>query len=388
LHTLQPEFAPPPNSDEFHAHHILMLPAYRTRLFATTVRSVIAIQATLWLGGASALAGDAYKWTVQYLVDTSRTVFGRPQTVSPRRNRGLAISPDYKYLYAGYHHSFNNAGEVRRIQIDVADFERGTVALLPGILAKGIATDDKGRVYICDNSAIHVYDAALETRLLRIPAGIADSVATAREGAELVLYGSDRDDGSISRWVVKENGEGLSGATLAGFGGSGIFKVPGASDLRGIKVDAKGNLWVVDLKGSKVFKMKPGGQDVRSVAVKGPMDVAIDGKRVLVTRWQERAITVLDDELNVLGNLNVPWEELELSPFGNNKQGALSGIVMVPGKGFFVSNEAGQTANQKSTYGRIDTHSDLIDGKLFRDVFQDDNEPILRATEVTTAPPP
>jgi hypothetical protein len=118
------------------------------------------------------------------------------------------------------------------------------------------------------------------------------------------------------------------------------------------------------------------------------MDVAIDGKRVLVTRWQERAITVLDDELNVLGNLNVPWEELELSPFGNNKQGALSGIVMVPGKGFFVSNEAGQTANQKSTYGRIDTHSDLIDGKLFRDVFQDDNEPILRATEVTTAPPP
>ena len=31
-------------------------------------------------------------------------------------------------------------------------------------------------------------------------------------------------------------------------------------------------------------------------------------------------------------------------------------------------------------------HSDMIDGKLFRDVFQDDNEPILRATEVTTTP--
>ena len=340
----------------------------------------------LLLSALPAAAGDAYKWTVQYLIDNSRTVFGHTQKISPRHNRGLAISPDGKFLYAGYHHSFNNAGEVRRIQIDVADFERATVALLPGVQAKGLATDDKGRVYICDISAIQVYDAELETRLLRIPAGTVDSVATAREGGELVLYGSDRDDGTLSRWVLKENGDGLSSATLGGFGGAGVFKVPGATDLRGMKVDAKGNIWVVDLKGSKVFKMKPGGQDVKSVEVKEPMDVAIDGQRVLVTRWRERAITVLDDELNILGSLNVPWEELELSPYGNNRQGALSGIVTVPGKGFFVANETGQTGNQKSTYGRIDNHSDLIDGKLYRDVFQDDNEPILRATEVTTAP--
>ena len=363
------------------------MPPFRLKNpFSAATRPALAILAGLLLSALPAAAGDAYKWTVQYLIDNSRTVFGHPQKISPRHNRGLAISPDGKYLYAGYHHSFNNAGEVRRIQIDVADFERATIAVLPGVLAKGIATDDKGRVYICDLSAIQVYDAALETRLLRIPAGTVDSVATAREGGELVLYGSDREDGTLSRWVVKENGDGLSSATLGGFGGTGVFKVPGAVDLRGVKVDAKGNIWVVDLNGGKVFKMKPGGQDLKSVEVKGPMDVAIDGPRVLVTRWRERAITVLDDELNVMGSLSVPWEELELSPVGNNHDGSLSGIVTVPGKGFFVANEAGQTANQKSTYGRIDSHSDLIDGKLYRDVFQDDNEPILRATEVTTAP--
>ncbi len=372
--------------------------------------------AALFIFGAGVLpvaAGDAYKWTVQYLVDNSRTVFGRPQKVSPRQNRGLAISPDGKFLYAGYHHSINNAGEVRRIQIDVGDFERGTVALLPGVLAKGIATDDKGRVYITDTNGIQVYDAALKTRLFEIPTrpeydkrlplppvrqhgrhrddlppdwALVDHVATTREGGELVVYGSNREDGTLSRWVLKENGDGLTSATLAGFGGTGVFKVPGATDLRGIKVDAKGNIWVVELKGNKVFKMKPDGQDLKSVEVNGPMDVAIDGGRVFVTRWRDRAITVLDDEMNVLGNLSVPWEELELSVYGNNKQGCLSGIVVVPGKGFFVSNEGGQTANQKSTYGIIDSHSDLIEGKLFRDVFQDDNEPILRATEVTTAP--
>ena len=234
---------------------------------STAARLALALFAGFVLSARPAAAGDAYKWTVQYLIDNSRTVFGHPQKISPRHNRGLAISPDGKYLYAGYHHSLNNVGEVRRIQIDVADFERATVAVLPGVLGKGIATDDKGRVYICDSSAILVYDAALETRLLRIPAGTIDSVATARENGALVLYGSDRDDGTISRWVLKENGDGLSGAALEGFGGTGVFKVPGATDLRGIKVDAKGNIWVVDLKGGKVFKMKADGTDLKSVEV-------------------------------------------------------------------------------------------------------------------------
>ncbi len=356
------------------------------KTFSTHFSPRLIILAAFLLGTLPASAGDAYKWTVQYLLDASRTVFGRPQKISPRHNRGLAISPDFKYLYAGYHHGFDNAGEVRRIQIDVTDFERATVAVLRGVQGKGIATDDKGRVYICDLGAIMVYDAALETRLLRIPCGIVESVATAREGGDLVLYGSDREDGALNRWVLKENGDGVSSAAPSGFGGSGVLKVAGATDLRGMKVDSKGNLWVADLKGNKVFKMKLDGSDLKAVEVKGPMDVAIDGGRVFVTRWAERAITVLDEEMTVLGSLSVPWEELELSPYGNNRRGALSHIVVVPGKGFFVANETGQTANQKSTYGRIDDLSDMIDGKLFRDVFQDDNEPILRATEVTTAP--
>jgi DNA-binding beta-propeller fold protein YncE len=389
------------------------MPPGKLKNSAFTVAAALAgFAATFFYGALPARAGDAYKWSVQYLIDNSRSVFGRPQSVSPRHNRGLAISPDGKFLYAGYHHSFNNAGEVRRIQIDVPDYERATVAVLPGLLAKGIACDDKGRVYITDTHAIQVYDATLKTRLLQIPTRVdsdrrthenhaegnrhredlppewasVDHVATTREGGELVLYGSNRDDGTISRWVLKENGDGLSSATLGGFGGTGVFKVPGALDLRGLKLDPKGNIWVVDLRGSKVFKIKPGGADVKSVDVNWPMDVAIDGQRVFVTRWRERAITVLDDEMNVLGNLGVPWEELELSPFGNNHDGFLSGIVVVPGRGFFVANEGGQTANQKSTYGQIDEHSDVIGGKLFHDAFMDDNEPILRGTEVTTAP--
>ncbi len=331
-------------------------------------------------------AGDAYKWTVQYLLDNSRSVFGRSQKVSPRHNRGLAISPDGKYLYVGYHHSFDNAGEVRRIAIDDADYEHATLSLLPGPLGKAIATDDKGRVYIANENEILIFNGSLEQRQLSVPVGVCEGVTVTREGGKLALYGTDRSDSTISRWELTESGDTVSAAKLAGFDGTGTVKVPGAVDLRGLKADSKGNLWIADLKGNQIFKLGADGKGAKRLQINAPMDVAIDGERVFVTRWLERAITVLDAELNVVGSLNVPWEELELSPYGNNRNGALSGIVVVPGKGFFVANETGQTANQKSTYGKADDSAQIIGEKLFRDAFQDDNEPILHAIEVTTAP--
>lgn len=347
---------------------------------------LIAFAASLLVSATVASAGDAYKWSVQYLIDNSRTIFGRPQKTSPRHNRGLAISADGKYLYAGYHHSFNGSGEVRRIRIDVADYDRATEAVLPGVLAKALATDDKGRVYICDNACIVVYDAELEHRELRIPMTVCEGVATTREGGQLVLYATDREEATVTRFVIQESGAQVTAATPSGFDGSGVMKVTGAYDLRGMKVDPKGNLWLADCKGGKVFRIGQGGKEVKSVAVPFAMDVAIDRDRVFVSRSTERMISVLDPDVNILGTLNVPWEELELSPLGNNRNGSLSGIVVLPGKGFFVANEAGQTAGQRSTYGRIDDHSDFVNGKMYRDVFGDDNEPILRATEVETVP--
>ena len=57
--------------------------------FHASAVPVLAVLAGLLISALPAAAGDAYKWTVQYLVDNSRTVFGRTQKVSPRHNRGL-----------------------------------------------------------------------------------------------------------------------------------------------------------------------------------------------------------------------------------------------------------------------------------------------------------
>jgi sugar lactone lactonase YvrE len=335
---------------------------------------------------AAALAGDAYKWSVQYLIDNSQGTFGRSMKVYPRNNRGLAISADGKYLYVGYMHSFDGRGEVRKIAIDVADYERAVSAVLPGPLGKAIAVDDKNRVYITNQNDVLIYDADLERRLFRVNAGECDGVCVVREGGVLVLYTTERNDAVLQRYVLTEKGSEITEAKLGGFDGTGVFHIPGCQDPRNVRADAKGNLWVADLKGNKVFRIRKDAKDLKSVEVNSPMDIAFDKGRTFVTRWEERSITVLDDEMLVLGNLNVPWEELELSPFGNNRYGALSGIVVVPGKGFFVANEDGQTANQKSTYGKVDNFSGLLDGKLYKDLKNDDNDPILRATVVSTGP--
>ncbi len=354
-------------------------PRHRLTMLAA-VASLLALPA--------AHSGDTFKWSVQYLVDNSQSVFGKSQKVWPRNNRGLAISPDGQFLYAGYNHGSNGVGEVRKIAIGISDDPtKATVAVLHGPLGKAIACDDKGRVYIANGKNVLVYDSNLSQILatIQFPANVGlsfEGVAVAREGNDLALYASNRVGSSIHRVVVEEKGAQIAGTKPAGFDGDGVFSIPNASDLRGIKVDSKGQIWVADHDG-RVFRISKDGKDIKEALIPSAMDVAIEGNRAYVSRGTDRLVAVIEaDSLNLLGNLAIPWDELELTPSGNNNFGALSGIVAIPGKGFFLSNESGQTAHQKSTYGKVDTNSDKVGGKVYRDAFLDDNDPILRALEV------
>lgn len=349
-----------------------------------TTFSLLALGASL----LPAHAGDTYKWTVQYVIDNSQVVYGQAQTAWPRRNRGLAISPDGKFLYAGYHHAGNGQGEIRKLTVGIADdFSRATVRVLPGPLGKSIATDDKGRVYIANEGDILIYDENLSQLQFSIQAGLCEGVAVVREGKDLSLYGTERQVGTVSKWTLEEKGGVITGATLnAAFGEAGTVALKGGVALRGVDVDSKGRAWVADSDGGRIFRISADGKNVETAEVLRPMDIGFDGDRAFVTRSTDRAISVFElESLKLLGNLAIPWDELEISPTGNDRKGGLSGIAIVPGKGFFVSNEAGQTADQKSTYGRADAHTDLVNGKLFRDAITDDNDPILQALVVPDA---
>jgi len=346
---------------------------------------------------AHSAAPQAYKWSVQYLIDNSQSVFGRSQEVYPRGNRALAISPDGNYLYAGYNQSFNsggalrardsrmtNTGEVRKIDVRMADYEDATRAVLTSHRAKAIAVDDQGRVYLAEGQSIEVYDKDLKYLLLSLPMEECEGVAVTREGADTVLYATERELGELHRYLIDTRfGSDGCQATPAGLQGDGVAKVVGANSLRGVAVDPRGKIWIADEQANKVFRIDPDGSSETSVDVERAIAIAFYNDTALVTRGIDRQIALVTLDMVVTGNLSVPWEELEISPYGNDHDGSLSCIAVIPGdKGFFVADEHGQTANQKSTYGRTDQSSEIIDGKLYTDAFGDDNEPILRATPV------
>jgi hypothetical protein len=336
------------------------------------------------------------------------------------------VSPDGRFLYATYHHGNNWSGEVRKIDLDALDrdnnqdYGAATVAVVRGIESKAVAVDDKGRVYIAVSqgssgvglrretqgprgalpydarresghdsfsSAILVYDASLRRLQREIEMDNCEGVAVAREGGSLVLYATERDEGLLKRWVLTESGGKITDAAQEGLQNDGEMQIPGAKSLRQVFIDSKDRVWISDTDANLVHRVEASRKDVKSVVINKPMGIAAEGDRFLITRSSEREITIMDDELKSVGTLSVPWEQLELSPPGNNLNGALSGIVVVPGKGFYVSNERGQTANQKSTYGVEDSETGSFGRgekeKKYKDVRHDDNDPILHATPVT-----
>lgn len=310
---------------------------------------------------------DNLHWSIQILIDESEVVFGDPQSTRPRDNRGLAVSPDGRYLYAGYNNSLYVGGEVRRIDLTLSGNIEPFVSRVIGVRGKSIAVDDVGRVYLAEGATIQVYDPTLSTNLFTIPnLTKTEGIAVTRQGGQLVLYNSDRSDGTLEKRIVTEDGTGISSVTLdAGFGTNGSITI--VEDLRGVEIDNQNRIWIAGFGNDTLYRVSENGAAVDSLSVSNPFDIGFDGETVLVTHFTDRLISRFDvDTFASVGpDLTVPWDDLLLDPNGQNGVGSLSGIVVLPGEGFYVANEAGQTLPCEDPPGS---------GNVF-----DDNDPILFA---------
>ena len=335
--------------------------------------------------GASPL--DNLDWSVQYMIDQSQTVLGVNQFNQPRDNRGLAISPDGRYLYAGYNNP-EGSYEVRRIDVLQADYNDATVAHLVGVSrGKAIAVDDTGRVYLADGSSIKIYDASLTTLQHTISVTKGEGVAVAREGSQLVLFSSDRTTGNLSKRLLSESGGSVIGDALdTSFGVGGEAAL--SPDLRGVEVDSLGRIWVADMDGNAVYVVAANGSSYSTIAVHSPMDVAFAAGTALVSRYTDVLLSrfTLDTLLSAGSDLAPPLSALELTATpATGGHGGLSGMAVVGGK-LFVAGEGINTASEHSTYGRTDEQSGWIGDKFYTDLTHDDNDSIFRASWVVPEP--
>lgn len=331
---------------------------------------------------AATLTLDNLTPGVQYLIDQSQTVLGTNQFDRPRNNRGLAISPDGQYLYAGYNNP-SSGYEVRKIDLSEPDYNDATVAHLVGVSrGKAIDVDDQGRVYLADANKIKIYDADLTSLQLEITVSTGEGIATAREGGSLYLYASDRTTGKLSKYALTESGGLVTGSALeTSWGSSGTVDVNTLNgDLRGVGVDGNGRIWIAD-NDNGVYVVEADGSSSQLISsITTAIDVDFDGDVALVTRSTEMLISRFDvDTFASAGAdflVDVAPLDLTASP-ATGGAGGIEGIVVVPGYGLYLAGNGIDTAGEKSTYGRVDAESGLIGPDFYTDLTHDDNDPIL-----------
>ena len=365
------------------------------------------------------------QWSVAVLIDQSREPFpeAQPATLpgqfyTPRDMRGMAISPDGRYLYLGYNNSIvrNDAGaqlqdrqgEVRVVDLTVTGpdkFDTQWVTRVTGQRGKALAVDDVGRVYMAETNRIDVYNADLSTKLFTINRPVAtmewEGIAVSREGGNLMLYVSDRANGTLAKAQLTESGANITAATpVASFGVGGLMTLANAAaSLRNVEIDGSGNVWVAGRNNNTLYRVTPDGLTTTTAAITNPFDIGFNGTQVFVTHQNQRLVSIFDIsqfESNSIPNLTAgiapPWADLFIRDFGNIEAGnigLLSGIVVIPGVGFYVGNENGQTMDQRSIYGVTDDFSSAPGSiPFYQDAFFDDNEPVFLAMLPVPVPEP
>jgi DNA-binding beta-propeller fold protein YncE len=310
-------------------------------------------------------------------VDADDVVAGLNQSTAPRNNRGLALSPDERFLYLSY---ILNKYLVRKIDLSVADPADNHNAVVAQLIlpsgsqpARDIATDDRGRVYLALGDKIEIYNANLQTPPLHTISGFTacEGVAVRREKGKLAVYATDRLDKTLERFVLIDGaGEAIIPSRQGGLDGDGEVTIAGANSPAGLDLGKHGSVWIADAGKGKVYRVNAAGKTADSTVVERAMDVAIDTTRgeVFVSQYTRRTIKVLNiNNGKIKRTLAPPAAGLKVSLDGETRFGALCGIDVAScpqallSPRLYVANEKGRSilTSGDSPFSNVGDNQDL-----------------------------
>ena len=263
----------------------------------------VGMVAVAGVAGAGPLDLSHLRWYCQHAIATNEAPYS-----DVTKSRGLAASPDGRYLYLG-HNGLDVWPAVVQARNDrwsetPNQFASNTLVRLYGYRGKSIGTDDRGRVYLAEGSGgaysnsvwwpaggspvtnplapvrgITIFSPDLSRQLFAISRTNCEGVAVKRERGVLALYATDRNNKTVTRWDLAEDGDAILGATRTGLGGAGEITNAAASNLRGLDLDGAGRIWAADVSGNKVWRWNGDGSGLTNVAVTAAFDVCcMDGR--------------------------------------------------------------------------------------------------------------
>jgi hypothetical protein len=201
--------------------------------------------------------------------------------------RSVDLANDGSSVYIGYIQTSGNR-EIERHDSNIP-YALQNVTVSGGNQPKGIATDDRGNVFVAHrgsgttSSVIQAYSSTLtpgSTTAATTP--VIGGLAIQKSGSNYYAYTVYESGGLIQRYDVTNTGAMTLDAT---FGTAGSYNIPGATDLRGVEVGSDGSLYVASRGDGKVYKVSSDLSTVTSANLNLAMDVAIFGGNVYATSY-------------------------------------------------------------------------------------------------------
>lgn len=154
---------------------------------------------------------------------------------------------------------------------------------------KGIATDDRGNVFIANrgstttSSRIQSFSSTLgpiSTTTATTP--VIGGLAIQKVGATYYAYTVYESGGLVQRYDVTNPAAMTLDAT---FGTGGSYNIPGGNNLRGIEIGADGTLYIAARTEGQVWKVSSDLSTVNAFTLNRAMDVALYGGKIYATSY-------------------------------------------------------------------------------------------------------